>query len=355
MVFPLVPFDKNATQIGMGFILFTIYLSGIFIKRFHWSVGLAFLYFSTSNILRFMFPPFFFGGFKIEDVIGFEALVLHAQMYLLFFLFIFTFLNRRRLSEIEDFLILLAIIDGAVLTVRCLMDKDPYFFLNNAALDCMFIATVAPLGIHNLKKYRGAIWLGLLFLVPLVLTQTSTGLLGLGLLIGLNIILNKRYILAIGSLALIALAGFLLQGAPTLLNGSGRYEVWKMTMKFWGDHMSHWFGYGLGTFKMLGPAIQIANLPEITDGMIIPGFFWMHNDWLQVLFEGGWIGLGLAVLVYLCALRRLRGTHYYPSLFIFGMLAIIQMPTKHFLLSLTGALLVAYAFTPSDEEQPHYE
>lgn len=52
-----------------------------------------------------------------------------------------------------------------------------------------------------------------------------------------------------------------------------------------------WFGWGAGTFKLYGPAIQ--SVKYYMEGK---WWLWAHNDWLQLALEYGFIGAGLSAL-----------------------------------------------------------
>lgn len=69
---------------------------------------------------------------------------------------------------------------------------------------------------------------------------------------------------------------------------NGRFKVWGFMMRFWHERASHWFGFGLGTQELFAPAVQNAH-----NFMKGSWFIWMHNDWLQILFELGIVGLAL--------------------------------------------------------------
>jgi O-antigen ligase len=103
-------------------------------------------------------------------------------------------------------------------------------------------------------------------------------------------------------------------------------------------------GDGAGSFAKLGPVLQYREaLKNKAAGF--PGFFWMHNDWLQIFFEFGYIGLGIAVLLFFYALYCLRANpDYFASLMTFGAISFIQMPLRWFLFSWFGAFLLSKAY-----------
>jgi hypothetical protein len=138
---------------------------------------------------------------------------------------------------------------------------------------------------------------------------------------------------------MVALVGAKMQG-QYLLNGSGRYEVWKMSLNFLFNEANPWLGLGSGTFTMFGPALQMREAVQ-NNIQGFPGFFWMHNDWLQVLFETGIIGVGFCVLIFLKALwDSKKNAELFACILTYGAISITQMPIRWFIFSLLGAYLV---------------
>ena len=82
------------------------------------------------------------------------------------------------------------------------------------------------------------------------------------------------------------------------------------------------FGYGLGSFSKLFVAFQPASLPLKWNQT--------HNDWLQALFETGFIGLGLASLFLVLALgllaknRFTKESNFCRSIVSVGFIALVS-------------------------------
>lgn len=78
------------------------------------------------------------------------------------------------------------------------------------------------------------------------------------------------------------------------LDGGERLAAWWRYMGYWATNWKNIvFGMGAGSFMWTSLLIDEFNAPM---------FLQMHNDWLQILFEYGTIGLLLAV----CTLRRVK-------------------------------------------------
>lgn len=141
---------------------------------------------------------------------------------------------------------------------------------------------------------------------------------------------------------ILATIGYKMQG-QYLLNGSGRYEVWTLTWDFFWKESNIWTGTGLGSFQVLGQALQ--ERWYISQGITEGGFaafFWVHNDWLQTLLETGIPGFVLALLVFIQGLWALRRSpQYMISLLTFGTVNFIQMGLRWWLFTAFGAYLIS--------------
>jgi O-antigen ligase len=107
----------------------------------------------------------------------------------------------------------------------------------------------------------------------------------------------KKLVAAIlGSAAIFGLA--YLKLGMELFNTSDRWKIWTFMMERWNTPNNAPFGTGWGTYHVFS-----INLQEY--GKIPTNTHWntLHNNWLQFLFEMGWTGLVLSLLVYVAALK----------------------------------------------------
>lgn len=70
-------------------------------------------------------------------------------------------------------------------------------------------------------------------------------------------------------------------------------------MGWWWENVNIWRGAGLGTFEIIGTAIQ-KETPVLGKSLLI----YLHNDYLQVLFEQGVVGLLCGLIAYGAALKK---------------------------------------------------
>ena len=93
-----------------------------------------------------------------------------------------------------------------------------------------------------------------------------------------------KRLLWVGGVCLAGMAWSIMHPAfwHTFLNFSGRWDIWQRTLALW-RAQAPWMGFGLGSMEF-----------ACTRGL----WTWAsaHNEWIQILFETGLIGLGLAIM-----------------------------------------------------------
>lgn len=335
----LASLDLITLFIGVGWISYLIGKASTYI------IGAALFTVLQLSITTMLYSTKFWLGYEFGIIAGFEALVSQGIVQIL--LIVVGMMLAGNALLILDIFIGLAVINSAALTIKFFMGKELYFLMNAGSVDVAFISCVAPFVISEIRRLFSPklnIPLIGLFLAPLLLTKSSSGILGLGLL---SIFYFKYWGLAVSGVA--ALVGYALQG-QFLINSSGRFHVWETSMRFFWQSVDIVRGAGLGSFKMHGPGLQMAEA-VLNNSERFPAFLTMHNDWLQILFELGLLGFVGVGLVYAEALYKARKKfEVRSSLIMFGVMAFIQMPLRIALFASFGAFLIRAAVSPSEEE-----
>lgn len=333
--------NLHSAQYDLGMFILCIFMSLFFGKIYNPLVGWAYAYYSLHTAFRIAFVTRMFPHFEIEVFPSLEAILSEGLFQITAMLFLFSFFKVR----LKEFFMALCVVDSGVILFKIILQKDPYFIFNNPAIDSAFIACCIPMFMK--KKYSPFL---LLAVGACILTKTSTGILGLGVAFSSFILTSAKdiriFVIGLFCSPLVALIGAKMQGKQ-LVNGSGRYEVWKLAIDYLHQE-NPLFGFGSGTFAIYGPALQMEQ--AIKNNLTgFPGFFWAHNDWLQIAFELGYFGLLIALFLFAYTLFRARkNPELFSCIMTFGAVATTQMPLRWFIFSLLGMYLFMAATKKKD-------
>lgn len=180
---------------------------------------------------------------------------------------------------------------------------------NVGSMDAGVIAAGLPMFLME-DVNKKILWVGFCICAIAILASTSaTG--AIVALIALTAFYSRKKLLY-GVIAGLSIFGvsFAIQGHE-LFNLSGRVAGWQSYMDWWAREAPHLTGPGISTFEGIAPYL-------LNKGQEI--FLYMHNDWLQILFDGGIIGFVLALAFTIQILYKARHS---PALFacILGFMA----------------------------------
>ncbi|MBW6499700.1 MAG: O-antigen ligase family protein, partial [Bacteroidales bacterium] len=215
--------------------------------------------------------------------------------------------------------------------------------------------------LHNFVKYRyQPSWIGLLRFVPVLvvatsffLTRSKGGFLGLFLILCfmLWLIVSKRYLaedhsarkefflilmslavaftfsrlaLVVGIEEVVATRSF----SDTGTNPSGRFVFWTSAILIFLDHP--WLGVGLDNYRFLmngyGPVAH--DLLGFVEFEAMKSTLWAHNEYLQLLAEGGIFLFGLVLFFLFFFFKKIwkyfiRPAHIDRPLFLYSHLFLV--------------------------------
>ena len=321
-------------------------------QKFNPAFGLFYLLAMGSGLFICFFTPL--THYQIYSTEIKNMACIHIALSLLWitsFAIFFLFLKQKLNSSLMKMFVYLAIIDAFIMVFH-----DHYWVMGNHAADASFLACCLPLICYFAD---GPLW-GIYFiwmLIEILLTKSVTGISA----VGIEMVLWGLFMF--GKTSLKATLPLLVTGAflvskfmnwyrmpgiiannNSLFNDNGRFHLWKISWQYFSEHFYPYFGSGPGTFYTWGPHIQNIH-PETSGGI----FFWVHNDWLQILFEMGIIGLILALFIFIFALYKLKNNGYlFTSLFLFGYVSLTQFPLRQPIFALLGGWLLFNAFSKED-------
>lgn len=319
---------RNQTLIGL--LLVAICIGAMVARQLDLVVGITFGTFLFISILHTCNPSLTYEYMGSQAARKIQAVESEALWFFLLATLPIFVAPKEWLPPLKFAFGLLCPINAIWMFVTWMIHERTYGILNNASLDGTLIAVLFPLWIMALK--RGTTHSIIALLIPVLatfLSGSTTAVIVMSLVLGLQ----TGWLKWIASVA--TLAGLYRWGWE-FFDSSMRFDIWKLSMEYWRENLGHALGAGPGTFIVFGPHVQITN--SYRQGEY---FLWMHNDWLQVTFEYGYIGLAtiLTLFVYLFAQSK-HNRVLNTALIAFAFAALTQPMIRLFPTAILGALLV---------------
>lgn len=342
---------------GLGFLNLIIVWRMV---KVHPSVALMFLYCSLSSVFVMAFPNIYSKPLPELYDMKISAVMMQAYICLLLWSIMPFLLNTDFFKATLGGLLIAAVTDSFWMVFRWIFfgRSQCYALLSNSAMDASFIACMLPLVFYGIREklYKISIPVLLLMLTAIIGTKSSTGYAAVGVALASFLLIHygKKALLIIAPLSIVisGLSYLLLKGE--LLNPNGRYSIWTMSMKFFWNETNPWFGAGLGSYFFWGPQIQMHEqqisgpMPQHMDI-----FLWMHNDWAQLVFELGFVGLGIFVLMVLFMGEKAwaKKNSLFPIIITYAFIAITQMPFRIFVFQTLGVALIMLCFNEENKRE----
>lgn len=309
-------------------IAFSLWISFVMSRRESFSLGLttAFLLLSATSVGVWPQNRYLHNS-DLFTLLAIEKNALYAYLVILICVIGFIGFRKQHAKGAYTFLALVPVLCiGNTLLHYPVAATDGLYAGNPSMNGCLIAATLPflfglPYGI-----------LALPFAVfTLYLTKTSIPLGVLGVSLGASILAvsrpSFRTVMKIGGvLGGLLLAGILSLGSADLWDNNGRFDVWREILHWNQKNGNFLFGNGLGSAQILIPIIQASDHPTAKG---IEFFLWLHNDWLQIFFEAGFIGLCLVVWVWVQLFRKsYRNPALFASFCAFSAMALFNYPLR---------------------------
>lgn len=266
-------------------------------KKYHWSAGLAFWALLSNMIFTFAWPvnQYFYFDPAAKANLGWDSA--YAAFCLIATVSVLEGVSFEKLIQLLRCIGWVGFANALyVLFETFIMNKEPFYrggFFDNASVNACFIAFTYPL-LYIDRLPKGRTWAelgkgyGLLLariLCPLAIILTHSNMAILSLTAGMMAYLYrkgwgwKKTLLPPLAMLIVGLCLF----PKKFGDHNGRYYVWQKQFNYYWSHFNPLLGSGGGTFSLFAVDIQKPAVVSI--------FPWCHNDFLQLLFEHGLIGV----------------------------------------------------------------
>lgn len=328
-------------------ILGALFVSISLWRQLHWSASSLLFYSLLSSLKVCMAHLVPQTNYDASVISRFEASTALTSLGMLFGIF---FLNE--MGNLELAIAVTCLVDAVYVIVQFI--TGPRIagtigaFFDYDAMNACFLAITIPFVFEVFKKNRAWLILPVVaVLLTLVVDHSSTSLGVFCVVMGTLFYrcleaepwwLRCLAIITSTSVLVLAMHHFM----PHILHDSGRFEVYKTMMTWWFNNCNHWFGTGNGTFIHFGPHIQ-----QITGIQPTQWFLWLHSDWLQIVFEMGYLGMFLSINLF-CFLIKYSWNRPYllSSIMGYASCMVFQFPVHHALLALVGMSIILLALHP---------
>lgn len=251
----------------------------------------------------------------------------------------------------------------------CSLENTCGGFLGNPSMSISFTVAVLPVAIAQTTSASRILVL-LLVAAAAYLSKSSMAVGMIAVALGIYLMLRHKYWLVFMT-GLPLVFGYLSMG-KTMFSSGLRFEMWNLFMRIWANNPANWpWGMGYGTFGVFSRNIQhsladpekgeevrkLLGLSSAVNPRNDHWWVWLHNDWLQLIFDIGIVGLTLGVATYLVAVNSLwrkKDLSVLASLLLYGILMVFNYPTHVHVSSLFGAWLMLVALLKFTEDQPIY-
>ena len=334
-------------------------------EKYHKSVGWAFFFITISGL-----RVFFTDAYKdlgAESALAMDNVSLEAFACVMIVCFMISLLKRRDLWQLEN-IFAMACFWNSIYTLYFWFfhpELANWGIIGNKSMNACFIAYTYPLLVIRPEMGKTQLYqngfssLGVLeiikdlacIIIPIVAIIASNASIPILAVIGcwgLVFLLNSERgisnVLLGCYLSLIALVITLmgLDYLPNFTNNNGRFNIWQMILEYWIQKGNYLGGFGLGTTIMHLPRLQ--QLADVGTDQI---WGWIHNDFLQTLFECGILGAASLLIMYICLVLKAynqKKTYLVITAMVYGFTCVFNFNFHLAVPALFGVWLVARVF-----------
>lgn len=295
-------------------------------KDYHSSVGLM-VGWTLFGVAWAQSPFTWLMEFRNLDQLIMRNTVVYAGFILMLVLYAFKHIHHR---QITNSFIWVTLINIGVVFCQVVKGVTPYDrggFYNNASMNACFIAVMYPF----LAEYMKNRWAPApLCLFAVLATGASAPLLTFAAAFVLyNFKLTYKAVAVGGVIGIGGIFAYSYRIFPGLFDDTGRLSAWNLGFRWWEIYANPLLGFGPGVTKLYFSNVEIKlarESEEILKEMLDPKklemlkiliarpetksaqgghlWIWFHNDFFQVMFEQGIVGLFLALNMVAHAFKK---------------------------------------------------
>jgi hypothetical protein len=322
-----------------GFFFLSLAFAWQITKKYNAYAGLALAYTLISAVIVFQGPA---------EWSGYEArLTSSANAFGIIFesVAFIAYLDQKGLDAFYKFLEWVVIVNCTIVIF------NGYGIFNAYSMDNVFAVMMIPImWFRNwpARSFNSWIYYSMKVVIPLI-AMYKTG--GSTSFIALTAIF-AAFAIATGILELIVLititaaVGVFVNGSY-LFNPGQRATDWPRMMAWWYENQSMFLGSGTGTFEW----ISFFHIPKGPEGYAI----WLHNDYLQAIFEQGLVGFFLySVLAIYCVKQSWRKPWLFASFAGVAVIMFTFYPFRFILSELVIVCLLRESFECNQNQSQTY-
>lgn len=281
----------------IGYLCLSIGIAYFFMKRYGIAIGFAIAYTLVSAVTMFNGMINYWGG-ELQQRIDTNSAISWGQA--IGSLFAVTLMTTKQVGCFLSCIVCLAVIDCILVLIY------DYGMFNASSMDSTFIAMIFPLmisyrkwsiksfldfGMHTLEF----VLLVCLPIATIISASGSTAFVVLSFSFAGWAIAHKKWKLATLSGAILGV-GYLVEMSHNVART--RPMHWKNLMGWWNLNADVLFGTGTGSFQWISPFIQLRQ--KTNDEYLL----WMHNEYLQSVFEQGIFGFIIYMVVLWIVIKK---------------------------------------------------
>lgn len=358
--------DNWRWQSLLGMFALSVYLSWKIYKKFSAPVSVAFLYWSYLCLSIFIDPNTPYAKLGRPAQVLADVVTASSYSWLVLFASFALLVSRYDVLLIIEGLGFLCLINSFLRMFNLFIPEIQGFFANSSH-DSLFILltyplmAVAPNKIAwvgkdlkrwvNLRPFLFDVVQVLLPIAAILTSKSTTAIIGIIFFFSVLVLRSVRPYaerwLGVGFLSVLVGLGMYFNGTYDFADGNGRVPEWRLAMQYFHDKVDPLVGAGPGTFYMHGPVMQMqAN--QLSGGY----FIWLHNEWLQILFETGFAGF--LIFAYLASdllVKSFSRRWLFALVSTFLLTMTTQMYFRFFWFSLVATILVVLVYWGDREDR----